>query len=299
MPSRRAIPAFFFDEYTTSPVRDFSIERLESSFMQRPHRAQPHYHPFFQVFLTFGTGTLMHDFVTYPFTTPTLTFMTPGQVHFMPPASTISGLLASFTQSFFDDVTPPPSRLLSYPFFYNPQIPPFLPLKAADAERFRHLFEAMETEFQNTAEGTADILRAYLQIIFTLATRLHRKHYPAATPSSRPSQLVHAFRLTLEQHFHEWDHLADYASALQITPNHLNDTVKGETGQAAGELLRERRLLEAKRLLLHSSLSVSEIGYTLNFKDPSYFGRFFRRYTGASPAAFRAETREKYQRMTS
>ncbi|HEY1121221.1 MAG TPA: helix-turn-helix domain-containing protein, partial [Haloferula sp.] len=56
------------------------------------------------------------------------------------------------------------------------------------------------------------------------------------------------------------------------------------------------RLLDAKRLLLYSELSVAEIGYRLGFKDPSYFGRFFRRYESRTPAEFRDEIREKYQK---
>ena len=61
-------------------------------------------------------------------------------------------------------------------------------------------------------------------------------------------------------------------------------------------LIRQRRLLEAKRLLSHSDLTASEIGYRLRFRDPSYFGRFFRQGAGMTPAAFREEIREKYQR---
>ena len=64
---------------------------------------------------------------------------------------------------------------------------------------------------------------------------------------------------------------------------------------AAGhEVIRQRRLLDAKRLLSHSEMSVSEIGYHLGFEDPSYFSRFFRRYERCAPAEFREQIREKY-----
>jgi AraC family transcriptional activator of pobA len=116
--------------------------------------------------------------------------------------------------------------------------------------------------------------------------------------ASRPARLARQFRLEVEGRFHKETALSAYAAALGVTANHLNDTLRRETGQPAGELIRQRRLLEAKRLLLHSDLSVSEVGYRLGFDDPSYFSRFFRRYARASPADFRAKIREKYQGST-
>jgi AraC-like DNA-binding protein len=71
--------------------------------------------------------------------------------------------------------------------------------------------------------------------------------------------------------------------------------VRKESKQSAGAIVRQRRLLDAKRLLSHSDLSVSEIGYRLGFQDPSYFSRFFRKSTGSAPAEFREAIREKYQ----
>ncbi|HSI64469.1 MAG TPA: helix-turn-helix transcriptional regulator [Candidatus Saccharimonadia bacterium] len=72
--------------------------------------------------------------------------------------------------------------------------------------------------------------------------------------------------------------------------------MREEVGVTAGHIIRDRRLLDAKRQLSHSDLDVSEIAYDLGFKDPSYFSRFFRRETKCTPAEFRAEIREKYQR---
>jgi AraC-like DNA-binding protein len=108
------------------------------------------------------------------------------------------------------------------------------------------------------------------------------------------SRLVRQFHISVERHFHEELTLADYARELGVTANHLNDVVRRETKQSAGSLIRRRRLLDAKRLLSHSTLSVSEVGYGLGFQDPSYFSRFFRKSTGLAPAAFRDAIREKY-----
>jgi AraC-like DNA-binding protein len=76
---------------------------------------------------------------------------------------------------------------------------------------------------------------------------------------------------------------------LHVTTNHLNETVKGTLGQPAGMIIRERLLLEAKRLLRYSDSPVAEIATHLNFEDPSYFSRFFKKHTGFSPSEFREQ----------
>ncbi|MDQ3073368.1 MAG: helix-turn-helix transcriptional regulator [Bacteroidota bacterium] len=85
-----------------------------------------------------------------------------------------------------------------------------------------------------------------------------------------------------------------YAEHLGISEKHLNELSKTYTGKKISEVIHERLMLEAKRLLLHSALSVKEIGYFLSFEDPSYFTRFFKRKAGKSPARFRNEIRKAY-----
>lgn len=79
----------------------------------------------------------------------------------------------------------------------------------------------------------------------------------------------------------------EYAGLLFITPNHLNALCKASVGKSAGEMIRDRLLLEAKRMLANSAMSVSEIAYDLRFEDNAYFSRFFKKYTGHTPEEFR------------
>lgn len=294
--NRRTIPVFDLSEYRqpASSLSGFSIDTLEGSMARNPHRLRPHYHHFFQVFLALGTGDMMHDFIDYKIAGTTLIFMSPGHVHSVEPSPTLSGSFVSFSQEFFDNNAPPPSKLLDFPFFFSADTPPVLSLSGKESARCKTLFAEMQREYRAGLPGAPDVLRAYLQILFTRTLRLYLQTHQPRDPS-RPAQLVRQFRVAVESRFRELDSLSGYAALLKVTPNHLNDTVREQTGQAAGELIRERQLLEAKRLLLHSDLSISEIGYQLNFNDPSYFSRFFRRYTGQTPAAFRLDIREKYQ----
>ncbi|MCH5690447.1 helix-turn-helix transcriptional regulator [Niabella sp. W65] len=64
---------------------------------------------------------------------------------------------------------------------------------------------------------------------------------------------------------------------MYITPHHLNALCQDLTGQTAGELIRDRVVLEAKRLLVNDEMTAAEIAWNLNFKDASYFNRFFKK----------------------
>ena len=85
------------------------------------------------------------------------------------------------------------------------------------------------------------------------------------------------------------------AGALGVTVAHLTTMVRQVMGVSAGTLLRQRRVLEAKRLLVHTDLTIAEIAFALSFADPSYFGRFFKRETKSTPRQFREEFKRKYQ----
>ena len=87
----------------------------------------------------------------------------------------------------------------------------------------------------------------------------------------------------------------DYAGLMAITEKYLNELCKKTAGKTASELIHERIILEAKRLLLHSDLNNKEVAYFLSFDDPSHFSKFFKRKTGRTPSQFRKELPERYQ----
>ena len=78
-----------------------------------------------------------------------------------------------------------------------------------------------------------------------------------------------------------------YAKQLDITPNHLNKSVKTVTGRTAITILNEMSIQEAKMKLKYTNHSISDIAFQLGFEDLSYFSRFFKKVTGMSPVEYR------------
>jgi AraC family transcriptional regulator, transcriptional activator of pobA len=293
--NRRTIPAFEMSRVGRESLRreGFVVTSLVDSVLNDPRRLRPHYHDFFQMMLLRGQGKVMYDFHDDQVNGPTLFFLSPGQIHTLRPRRDFDGITVSFTQGFFDHRAAPPSTLFELPFFFATDISPLLKIPPGDSFRIAEVFVEMQREFNAAGAGAAEILRAWLRILFARVLRLLENKRPPVTPS-RPSVLLRQFHLAVERGFRQERALADYARELDVTANHLNDVVRAETGRSAGSIVRQRRLLDAQRLLSHSDLTVSEIGYQTGFPDPSYFGRFFRRETGQTPAAFRLQIREKY-----
>lgn len=296
--NRRNIPALGMNDYGREDLRaeGFVAVPFMHSLERDPLRRRPHYHDFFQVSFLRGPARLMHDFRETRVRGETLFFLSPGQVHTVQPGKGLEGVVISFTRDFFEarhDATP--GLLMELPFYFAADAVPWLLIEGAGAAEIQRCCADIQEEFDRARPGAGEILRALLRILLVKASRLHREAHPTGAPARRAAALVRSFKLEVEKHFLEWQALGPYARALGVSVNHLNDIVREETGSAAGEHLRLRRLLDAKRLLLHSDLSIAEIGYRLGFRDPSYFGRFFRRYEGRPPAGFREEMRERYR----
>jgi AraC-like DNA-binding protein len=101
--------------------------------------------------------------------------------------------------------------------------------------------------------------------------------------------LLRNYQQLIERYFRTIRLPKEYAELLYITPNHLNALCVELLGKTAGDLVRDRLLLEAKRLLTNADMTVTEIAYDLNFRDNSYFNRFFKKNVGMTPDEFRKQ----------
>ncbi|MDA3927386.1 MAG: helix-turn-helix transcriptional regulator, partial [Prolixibacteraceae bacterium] len=81
-----------------------------------------------------------------------------------------------------------------------------------------------------------------------------------------------------------------YADLLALSPNPLTQTIKQLTGKTSNEIIKSKQILEIKRLLVHSSMGITEISNLMNFNDQSYFTKFFKKETGYTPLLYRSES---------
>ena len=150
------------------------------------------------------------------------------------------------------------------------------------------LFDMLAREFRGGGAGRVPALLAAATLLTVLLLRLHGEHsQKEQTPGARDA-LVQRFRALAEQHFREHRGLPFYAEALGVTPDHLSRSCRNATRQSALQLLHERLMLEARRLLAYTPMSILEVAAAIGYQDPAYFSKFFTRATGHSPSQYRA-----------
>ncbi|MGI4866463.1 MAG: helix-turn-helix domain-containing protein [Janthinobacterium lividum] len=261
----------------------YYAERLRAHVERFPHVNAPHGHSFYLLlYVSEGAGTHTVDLVTYELRPGSVFFLAPGQVHQWHLAADTDGIVVFFEPDFYQ-FRYPERNLLALPFFDNLHSPAlYLPAE----NELALLFEKLLHEYQTSFENQAEVLRAYLALILEIATR-HYPTAPASTEAGLAQSQIRQFGALLNQHYRTQRSVRDYAALLHLTANYLNALCRRVLGQTASDLIHARVVLEARRLLTHSTLSVAQVADELGFEDPSYFGRYFRKYVGQSPEAFR------------
>ena len=133
-----------------------------------------------------------------------------------------------------------------------------------------------------------DALGAWLKL-FLLECITHYSLSSDPNPQSAEvgKMMVRSFKEAVEKHFHQWHQVKEYADALHVTPNYLNEVIKSNIGLSAKDFIQNRLILEARRMSLFTQQSNKEIGYSLGFEDPAHFSKFFKSHTGKTLQDFR------------
>lgn len=252
----------------------------------------PHRHDFFEVlYLLKGSGYHVIDSNKYEIKPPCVFFMSPGQAHKLELSNDIEGYIFIFTADFYLLNRSNQNSLIEFPFFYTiHQDNPPLPLENENDIRFlESLFRQSIAETRQAGDYTLEMLRSILDLILTTCGARYRVTANMLN-KGKGQILVKRFFHLLEENHHKNLSLSDYSGMIGVTPNHLTQTVKLLTGKTSSQIIKAKQLMEIKRLLVHTNLSVSEIANQLNFEDQSYFTKFFKRETGTTPIQYRAET---------
>jgi AraC family transcriptional regulator, transcriptional activator of pobA len=153
----------------------------------------------------------------------------------------------------------------------------------------RALFEAVAREFRGNQPGRVQALLSYATLIAVLFLRRRSQSPAGQRQQGVRDTLVQRYRALVEQHYGRHQPLGFYADALGVTPDHLSRCCRQVTGQSALELLHERLMLEARRLLTYTPMPVAQIARQLGYDDAAYFSKFFHRTVGLSPSEYRRQ----------
>lgn len=182
-----------------------------------------------------------------------------------------------------------------FPFLIHETVPVMF-LDEVTFSSLENISEQMLTEYAGKSAFKNQVLIHLLSVLLFRIKELLFSHPNALPSTTRGINVANAFRQLLNKNFQELLSgkiqkvlsVKEFADQLHLHPNYLSSLVTEETGKSASDWIQDRTLAEAQNLLLHSGKTVSEIAFLLGFTDTSHFGKFFKKYTGSSPKAFRS-----------
>jgi AraC-like DNA-binding protein/mannose-6-phosphate isomerase-like protein (cupin superfamily) len=286
------LPVYSLDNFS-SPERKSQQFQAEVFDANRHFSVKyPHRHDFFEVlYLQRGSGYHVIDANKYEIKPPCVFFMSPGQAHKLELSNDIEGFIFIFTSDFYLLNRSNQNSLIEFPFFYtiHQDNPPLLLENESDIRFLENLFRQSIAEISRPGDYFLEMLRSILDLILTTCAARYQVTENMMNKGKGQILVKRFFHLVEENHQKNLS-LSDYSGMIGVTPNHLTQTVKLLTGKTSSQIIKAKQLLEIKRLLVHTNLSVSEIANQLNFEDQSYFTKFFKRETGITPIQYRSDS---------
>lgn len=248
-----------------------------------------HRHSFYHlVIFTKGKGEHTIDFERFEVAAGQMYFMKPGQVHSWGFSGGVDGFVINFPEDLFTGFLADSRYLDSFSFLRGVAADSVIQLEGEVLKEVVGNIKRIVKEVNNTEPQSTDMIRAYLLSLFVAVNRAVGAH--ANGSPLQQQALLNDYLRFVEMHFAEKRLPKEYAAMLHITPNYLNAICKQLTGKSAGEIIRDRILLEAKRLLVNAKYSMTDIAMQLSFTDSPHFSRFFKKYTNQTPEEFRKNT---------
>ena len=249
----------------------------------------PHRHNYYTVIWPFGaTGKHIIDFREYTISRDNIFFVSPWQVHQVITDPGPTGYVILFTSEFLNRNSIRQDFVSNLKLFRDSDDTPPLPVNSEMASKLKLFADSMKEAFQSQTEMSLETAGAYLKL-FLIECNGHCSLNPVSNPQNAEvsKNLVRNFRDLVEKNHYRWHQVQNYAEALNVTPNYLNEVIKSAMNIPAKEIIQSRIILEAKRMAYFTEKSIKEIGFDLGFDDPSHFSKFFKNNTSQSLLEFR------------
>lgn len=236
-----------------------------------------------------GGGTMQADDSVLEFEAPAVLLVPSGVVHGFAWKSDSVGAVVTMAQSYLEDLVgryPDLGCVFRTPCAIRPTSDIIIAMRAQA--------DTLQRELGWSAQGHHAAVEATLLALLVAALRnITVEASDPRSPKGQQAALVARYRERISTRFRLRESVAAHAKALHTSETSLRAACARIAGRSPAAMLDERALLEARRALLYTNLSVAEVGYALGFTDSAYFSRFFSRHAGRSPREFRRASIKK------
>jgi AraC family transcriptional activator of pobA len=289
-----AVPRFFLygEPPRAADERFVHVETIADRSTLYDWKIRPHTHrDLHQLLLILGGGGEMRaESNAYGFRAPALLIVPAGVVHAFAFHKDTRGYVVTVADAALTEVAP---REPSFRALFDAALPVDLTRGALEAQELEESVVRLQRELTWSAPAHAMATEARLVTLLVSAVRATHEikgSLNGGVARGPRAALVARFRQAVETNLRSGWSVNRYAKALGISPAQLRAACLEVTGEPPTRIVHDRLVLEAKRTLMYTSMTVTETAYELGFNDPAYFSRFFSERVGCSPAAFRRRT---------
>ena len=279
------VPSFYlYGEPQRSVAEGFvHVESLDDRSRPSEWTIQPHLHRDLNhiILIAEGGGSMRADGDSVAFEAPCLLLVPAGIIHGFSWHRNSRGWVITIAGSYLHHLLERDADL--HPLFRTPRA-----VALPDAPEVETRINTLARELAWSGPGQRAAVEALLLWLMVQALRHATLSDSSVSSGGRQARLVARLRERIEQRFRDREPVAAHARALGVSETALRHACARVASLSPAAILDERALLEARRLLLYSNLSVAEVGYAVGIDDPAYFSRFFARHTGRSPRDWRA-----------
>lgn len=216
-----------------------------------------------------------------------LVFQSPGLIYSFYRDNSANGYLLYFKKDCFSFFKPDFEK--EFPFF-NILHTHFYKINHSKFIEFKPHFEEVFTAYENATDAHHKVAAVKLLALLYQLKEFTNAFYQWEEVSTTPQQILLQKFIQLVNNFYiEKRTIEEYAQMLNITPNHLSQTLRSASGKNALSFINNRLITEAKSLIQFTNFDIAQIAYQLNFSDPANFGKFFKKHCGQTPLEFRKQ----------
>lgn len=261
--------------------KDCSIERCNTDYINQSGGS-----PMYNIFLLEGNGKVSIDLTEYIFEGTIALFTTPYQIIYFNTAQPLETRRLQFHGDFYCIEYHKKEVACNGLLFNNIYQQPYINLETGDYIEMDYILKKLIVEIENTDSYSKSVVKAYLQLILALCSKIKSKDLVIYEEKNAHHPLMN-FKALLENNFHKERQPSFYAAQMGISPNNFSKICKQHFLKTPSELIHERVILESKKLIHLSYKSMKEIAAELHFDDENYFSRYFKKHTKITPTAFR------------
>jgi len=265
-------------------LNQISIQNISSSKLLKTLNC-----PFYQILVFNGSAKFEINLVQYGCSGCTILFLTPYQQFRWLDSNETELKMIQFHGDYYCIEYHKNMISCNGILFNNIYEKPFLKINKSYYYEIVNTIEKMDNEIQNETVSpfTDSIVKSYLQLILSISSKEKSKYLVSLKPNELPNKDLVYFQDLVEKHYKTERSMAFYASEFSLSTDAFSKKIKKQFSKSPSQLVNERVILEAKKLLHLTYKSIKEIAQELNFEDEFYFSRYFKKNVGISPSSYR------------